>query len=237
MLQITLSSMARFFGPSTSLASQSSLDIIKEDGDNDNDIELAAITAGNDRQRHRRCSRRRSSSLCRRGGNGSGGCCGEPSPGGHRRAMYIRQGSSSGGGGSVGARNRDEYEDLSSIDDDHPWRPPMDNNNGHTDDVGGDNAKGGNEGVTADDGDGDGSGGRSKGAQGWRNVRAVMAYYCTLRKIKREVAFIAEPDFFLGVICSCVSEWVYIVCIWLSVDQSSFFISTLRFVKYLPSPI
>ncbi len=27
---------------------------------------------------------------------------------------------------------------------------------------------------------------KSSGAQGWRNVRAVMAYYCTLRKIKRK---------------------------------------------------
>lgn len=26
---------------------------------------------------------------------------------------------------------------------------------------------------------------KSTGTQGWRNVRAVMAYYCTLRKIKR----------------------------------------------------
>lgn len=26
---------------------------------------------------------------------------------------------------------------------------------------------------------------KNSGAQGWRNVRAVMAYYCTLRKIKR----------------------------------------------------
>lgn len=25
----------------------------------------------------------------------------------------------------------------------------------------------------------------NKGIQSWRNVRAVMAYYCTLRKIKR----------------------------------------------------
>lgn len=26
---------------------------------------------------------------------------------------------------------------------------------------------------------------KNSGTQGWRNVRAVMAYYCTLRKIKR----------------------------------------------------
>lgn len=46
------------------------------------------------------------------------------------------------------------------------------------------------------------SGGRTKGAQGWRNVRAVMAYYCTLRKIKRNVAFC--------ILCSII----YIIQIW-----------------------
>lgn len=34
-------------------------------------------------------------------------------------------------------------------------------------------------------GTGGSSSGSRGGAQGWRNVRAVMAYYCTLRKIKR----------------------------------------------------
>lgn len=37
----------------------------------------------------------------------------------------------------------------------------------------------------ADDAGDSSLGTKSSGAQGWRNVRAVMAYYCTLRKIKR----------------------------------------------------
>lgn len=36
-----------------------------------------------------------------------------------------------------------------------------------------------------DDEDDDSKSKLSKGAQSWRNVRAVMAYYCSLRKIKR----------------------------------------------------
>lgn len=36
-----------------------------------------------------------------------------------------------------------------------------------------------------DDDDDDGTSRPTKGAQSWRNVRAVMAYYCSLRKIKR----------------------------------------------------
>lgn len=31
-----------------------------------------------------------------------------------------------------------------------------------------------------------------KGGQRWRNVKAVMAYYYALRKIKRNVAFVSE---------------------------------------------
>ena len=54
-------------------------------------------------------------------------------------------------------RRRADYEDLAGIDDDENDRKAA------------------------------GSKAASKGAQGWRNVRAVMAYYCTLRKIKRNV--------------------------------------------------
>lgn len=36
-----------------------------------------------------------------------------------------------------------------------------------------------------DDGGHTSLGTKNSGTQGWRNVRAVMAYYCTLRKIKR----------------------------------------------------
>lgn len=184
------SSVARFFGPSTSLASQSSLDIIKEDGDN----ELAAIAAVDDRNRRHR---RRSSSLCRRVGV-VGDQLMKAAAGGHhyhRKPLNERQhqGSSisgggdgasggGGGGGSDGVPNRDEYEDLSSIDDDHPWRP--------TDKQPSDGVLPDGEDTITRDVEEDGtSSGRTKGAQGWRNVRAVMAYYCTLRKIKRNVAF------------------------------------------------
>lgn len=55
--------------------------------------------------------------------------------------------------------NRDDYEDISHAND-------------------GD--------YDMEDADDDDSKSKlSKGAQSWRNVRAVMAYYCSLRKIKR----------------------------------------------------
>lgn len=65
--------------------------------------------------------------------------------------------------------NRHDYEDISHAndgDDDSRHPSPADH-----DDYG--------------DGDCDSKLKLSKGAQGWRNVRAVMAYYCSLRKIKR----------------------------------------------------
>lgn len=54
--------------------------------------------------------------------------------------------------------NRNDYEDIS-------------NDNGDDDDE-----------------DDDSKSRMTKGAQKWRNVRAVMAYYCSLRKIKRNGA-------------------------------------------------
>lgn len=64
---------------------------------------------------------------------------------------------------SVHQKNREEYEDLSRNDN-------VDN-------------------IVNEDDEAQGSRslGTKGGAQGWRNVRAVMAYYCTLRKIKRNV--------------------------------------------------
>lgn len=61
------------------------------------------------------------------------------------------------------ASKKDEYEDLS-------------NNDPKTD-------------TASNRGAGSSSIGSRGGAQGWRNVRAVMAYYCTLRKIKRNGSF------------------------------------------------
>lgn len=40
-----------------------------------------------------------------------------------------------------------------------------------------------------------------KGSQRWRNVKAVMAYYYALRKIKRNVAFVFETQFNQDLAC------------------------------------
>lgn len=58
--------------------------------------------------------------------------------------------------------NRHDYEDIS-----HAYGDDNEYNNDDADD------------------DDDSKSKLSKGAQSWRNVRAVMAYYCSLRKIKR----------------------------------------------------
>lgn len=176
--------MPRFFGPSTSLASQSSLDIIKEiDGDD----ELA-------------CCRR--STRCRHGGRGARG---GPAAATMESVGRLQRAGRCSGSSWSDARNRDEYEDLSNIDDaplpcqsdgaDGDIRQPQENEAEDT-----------------------ASGGRTKGAQGWRNVRAVMAYYCTLRKIKRDVVLrvcfsFPREDF----VCLCV--WFCAWCEYLSIGN------------------
>lgn len=67
------------------------------------------------------------------------------------------------------SKNRSEYENLSDgdFDDDNSNNHNADHNPEHLNDLG-----------------------KPKSSRGWRNVRAVMAYYYTLRKIKRNVCTI-----------------------------------------------
>lgn len=76
-------------------------------------------------------------------------------------------------------RNRNEYESISNDEDNDDRGDRMEYDDG-------------------DDADADQSTSlASKSGQGWRNVRAVMAYYCTLRKIKRHGALILINNFSL----------------------------------------
>lgn len=76
------------------------------------------------------------------------------------------------------SRNRNDYENISNGEDDYD-----DEDGGSGDDV-----EGGERMVIDDDPDRNNTNLGTKSAQSWRNVRAVMAYYCSLRKIKRNGA-------------------------------------------------
>lgn len=56
---------------------------------------------------------------------------------------------------------------------------------------------------------------KNSGAQGWRNVRAVMAYYCTLRKIKRNggvhVIYIQQNFILLFFVIGAIYTFVFYV--------------------------
>lgn len=75
-------------------------------------------------------------------------------------------------------------------------------------------------GVNSEEGD-EGQPRHVKGSQRWRNVKAVMAYYYALRKIKRNVAFVFEANHFLACHSMVLSCWCQLLIVVFVVGTSS----------------
>lgn len=75
-------------------------------------------------------------------------------------------------------------------------------------------------GVDSEEG-GEGQPRHVKGSQRWRNVKAVMAYYYALRKIKRNVAFVFEANNFLACHSMVLSCWCQLLIVVFVVGTSS----------------
>lgn len=74
--------------------------------------------------------------------------------------------------------------------------------------------------------DDDGASRPTKGAQSWRNVRAVMAYYCSLRKIKRNGAL---NNHFISRMKNSININIFLLFVFFVVDLMNVLVVKVHF--------